>query len=76
MNTVALETSCLSKRREAKSVTKKKSQKNRNKEAAPPARQYDNYFQTAIEDVRANGISRLNIETFAEEIKREIRRTK
>jgi hypothetical protein len=41
------------------------------KRESNPPRQYDN-FQSAIEDVKAGRIYRLNIETFAEDIKKEI----
>jgi hypothetical protein len=42
------------------------------KRESNPPRQYDN-FQSAIEDVKAGRIYRLNIEAFAEDIKKEIK---
>jgi hypothetical protein len=74
MDTVAIKTSSLSKRHGVKSVPKKKVARIRNREGMPP-RQYDN-FQSAIEDVKAGRIYRLDIETFAEDIKKEIKREK
>ena len=57
-----------SKEHRGKSPSKKKVSKTRTREVMP-TRQYDN-FQSAIEDVKAGRIYRLNIETFAEDIKK------